>query len=71
MSAYSHLGTRKPMTKAIGGTGNRARIHPALGGLPARSASTGASRWIVRSIMLATTGFALLDLFLLMSVGHH
>jgi hypothetical protein len=29
------------------------------------------NRWIVRSIMLATTGFALLDLFLLASGGHH
>jgi len=27
--------------------------------------------WIVRSIMIATTAFALLDLFLLASGGHH
>jgi len=29
------------------------------------------TRWIVRSMMIATTAFALLDLFLLISGGHH
>lgn len=46
---------------------------PALGA-PRRSApKTGVSqtRWIVRSVMIATTAFALLDLFLLVSGGHH
>ena len=40
----------------------------------ARTTSTNTRRlsaWIVRSIMVATTGFALLDLFLLASGGHH
>ena len=30
-----------------------------------------ATRWIVRSVMAATTAFALLDLILLVSGGHH
>ena len=30
-----------------------------------------ATRWIVRSVMVATTAFALLDLILLVSGGHH
>ena len=34
-------------------------------------AGTSMTRWIVRSMMIATTAFALLDLFLLISGGHH
>jgi hypothetical protein len=45
---------------------------PALGG-PRRAARIGISptRWIVRSVMIATTAFALLDLFLLVSGSSH
>jgi len=51
------------------------------GGVPIRSLGmsrrdpvkpgASATRWIVRSIMVATTAFALLDLVLLASGGHH
>jgi hypothetical protein len=46
---------------------------PALGAPRRSAAKTGVSltRWIVRSIMIATTAFALLDLFLLVSGGRH
>lgn len=45
---------------------------PALDASRRSAAKTGASltRWIVRSVMIATTAFALLDLFLLVSGGH-
>lgn len=46
---------------------------PSLGVTRRSPVRTGASptRWIVRSIVLATTVFALLDLVLLVSGGHH
>ncbi len=45
-----------------------------LANAPRRVDSAGGTRltaWIVRSIILATTAFALLDLFLLVSSIHH
>jgi len=38
---------------------------------PETSSGRRVTAWIVRSIMIATTVFALLDLFLLASGGHH
>ncbi len=50
----------------------RPTVHPTvhLVGRPAGNAGARVNRWLVRSIMLATTAFALLDLFLLASNGH-
>ena len=47
--------------------------NPSLGVGGRNSVKPGASatRWIVRSITIATTAFALLDLILLASGGHH
>jgi len=43
-----------------------------VAGRPAGAAKTRrVSAWIVRSVMLATTAFALLDLSLLVSSAHH
>jgi hypothetical protein len=46
---------------------------PALNAPRRPGAKTGTSlnRWVVRSVMIATTAFALLDLFLLVSGGRH
>jgi hypothetical protein len=41
------------------------------GGQTATKANARLSAWIVRSIMFATAGFALLDLILLASGGHN
>jgi hypothetical protein len=46
---------------------------PALSAPRRTAGKNGVSlnRWIVRSVMIATTAFALLDLFLLVSGGRH
>ncbi|HEY7946447.1 MAG TPA: hypothetical protein VID75_02160 [Acidimicrobiales bacterium] len=37
----------------------------------AADATRRASRWLVQIVMLATTSFALLDLYLLLTSSHH
>jgi hypothetical protein len=52
-------------------SGVRAPTRGANGGRPANKTDSHLRRWFVQSTIFATTGFALLDLYLLASGGHH
>jgi hypothetical protein len=71
MGSYgSSSGAGSPQVRIVSPTGVRV---PALSTPRRTAAKPGVSltRWIVRSVMIATTAFALLDLFLLVSGGRH
>ncbi len=44
--------------------------HLRSGGSSGRSPGSRVNRWIVRTIMISTTAFALIDLLLLVTGGH-
>ena len=71
MSSYESLNrTARTPVRVVHQGGVRV---PSLGvsGRNRVKAGASATRWIVRSVMVATTAFALLDLILLVSGGHH
>jgi hypothetical protein len=70
MSAY-HAGTRSnDVTVRLVTQPGGSRSSTSTRRVPAQSARS-LKAWIVRSIMFATAGFALLDLFLLATGAHH
>jgi hypothetical protein len=72
MTVYSTVaGSRGPSVRVVSQAGVRAPTRGANGGRPANKADSHLRRWIVQSMIFATTGFALLDLYLLASGGHH
>ena len=72
MTVHSTVaGPRGPSVRVVSQSGVRAPTRGANGGRPTNKADSHLRRWIVHSTMLATTGFALLDLYLLVSGGRH
>ena len=72
MSVHSTVaGSRGPSMRVVSQSGVRAPTRGANGGRPANKTDSHLRWWIVHSIMFATTGFALLDLYLLASGGRH
>lgn len=70
-SAYNPASSAgSPHVRGVQHTGIRV---PSLTAPRRATAKTSASltRWIVRSVMIATTAFALLDLILLINGGRH
>ena len=71
------MSTYTPSTQAGGGTVRLVRLHPkkpSKGPASRRAKKVNSKRvnaLIARAIMLATTGFAFFDLFLLATGGHH
>jgi len=60
---------RRTTVRLVNQTGLSPTYRPS-GGRVAKKSGASLSRWIVRSIMIATTAFALLDLTLLATAGH-
>jgi len=72
MTVHSTVaGSHGLSVRVVSQAGVRAPTRGANGGRPANKADSHLRRWIVHSTILATTGFALLDLYLLASSGHH
>jgi hypothetical protein len=72
MTVHSTVaGSRGPSVRVVSQAGVRAPIRGANGRRPADKAGSRLRKWIVQSIIFATTGFAILDLYLLVSGGHH
>ena len=72
MTVHSTVaGSLGPSVRVVSQSGVRAPIRGANGRRPANKADSHLRWWIVHSIMFATTGFALLDLYLLASGGRH
>jgi len=72
MTVHSTVaGSRGPSVRVVSQAGVRAPTRGANGGRPANKADSRLRRWIVQSIIFATTGFAILDLYLLASGLHH
>jgi hypothetical protein len=69
MGGYTPIARSSPTVHVVNPYGGRTTVR----GVNSERPTTGSrlKAWIVRSIMLATTGFALLDLFLLGTGGHH
>ncbi|HVC71511.1 MAG TPA: hypothetical protein VNC61_14750 [Acidimicrobiales bacterium] len=69
-----------PGPRRTGGNGHRVRVVTPYRSVARKTTGVGTKKvindkrvraWVVRVIMMATTGFALLDLLLLASGGHH
>jgi hypothetical protein len=72
MNVHSTVaGSHGPSVRVVSQSGVRAPIRGAIGGRTANKADSHLRRWIVQSIIFATTGFAILDLYLLVRGGHH
>jgi hypothetical protein len=72
MTVHSTVaGSRGPSVRAVRQSCVRAPTRGATGGRPADKASSHLRKWIVHSTILATTAFAVLDLYLLASGGRH
>jgi|GEM_PF-2018493 len=72
MSVHSTVaGSHGFSVRVLSQSGGRAPNRGANSGRPANKADSHLRRWIVHSTIFATTGFALLDLYLLASGGHH
>ncbi len=71
MSSYDPpFDSHRPTVRLVNRPGGPVPTYRPSGGRLAKKSGAGLTRWIVRSIMLATSAFALLDLFLLASNGH-
>jgi hypothetical protein len=72
MSVHSTVaGSHGPSVRVVNQSGVRAPTRGANGGRPANKTDSHLRRWFVQCTIFATTGFALLDLYLLASGGHH
>jgi hypothetical protein len=72
MSVHSTVaGSHGLSVRAVSQSGVRAPTRGANGGRPANRADSHLRRWFVHFTIFATTGFALLDLYLLASGGRH
>ena len=72
MTVHSTVaGSRGLSVRVVSQAGVRAPTRGANGRRTADKSDSHLRRWIVQSIIFATTGFAILDLYLLVSGGHH
>ncbi|MGD0394229.1 MAG: hypothetical protein ABSC41_16490 [Acidimicrobiales bacterium] len=71
MSSYDPpFGSHRPTVRLVNQSGSASPTYRNSGGRLAKKSGASTTRWIVRSIMFATTAFALFDLVLLATSGH-
>jgi hypothetical protein len=64
-------GVKGPSVRVVTLSGAPAPVRRVTAGRSTKKSGSRAKVWIVRSVMIATTLFAFLDLTLLASGGHH